>query len=110
MQCDVEGIQTEIRPYLVPNLRIRTLNEETFLQVPGIPVIGISHTFRRNCTKEFAFFKLLLAAASMIFRPVIVDPVNATLSTSRWDARAAPPTGPRDGTVLTTPGGKLIQR
>jgi hypothetical protein len=28
------------------------------------------------------FFKLLLAAASMILRPVTVEPVNATLSTS----------------------------
>ena len=54
------------------------------------------------------FFKLLFAAASMIFRPVIVDPVNATLSTSMWDDNAAPPTPPREGTVFTTPGGNLI--
>lgn len=43
----------------------------------------------------------------MILRPVMVEPVNATLSTSGCAARAAPPTGPKDGTVLTTPGGKL---
>ena len=53
-------------------------------------------------------FKLLLAAASMIFLPVAVDPVNATLSTSMWAANAAPPTTPREGTVFTTPGGNLI--
>ena len=55
----------------------------------------------------FTFFKLLLAAASMILRPVTVEPVKATLSTSICDASAAPPTEPSDGTVLTTPGGKL---
>ena len=54
------------------------------------------------------FFKLLFAAASMIFRPVIVDPVNATLSTSMWDDSAAPPIAPREGTVFTTPGGNLM--
>lgn len=43
----------------------------------------------------------------MIFRPVAVDPVNATLSTSMWDDKAAPPTGPKDGMVFTTPGGNL---
>lgn len=53
------------------------------------------------------FFKLLLAAASIIFRPVTVDPVNATLSTSLCAESAAPPTGPREGIVFTTPGGNL---
>lgn len=32
---------------------------------------------------------------------------DATLSTSGCAAKAAPPTGPREGTVLTTPGGNL---
>jgi len=59
---------------------------------------------------QFTFFKLLFAAASMILRPVIVDPVNATLSTSGCAARAAPPTGPWEGTVLMTPGGNLFNR
>jgi hypothetical protein len=53
------------------------------------------------------FFRLLFAAASMIFRPVTVDPVNATLSTSIWADNAAPPTAPSEGTVFTTPGGNL---
>lgn len=57
----------------------------------------------------FAFLRLLLAAASWILRPVMVEPVNATLSTSRWEAKAAPPTGPREGTVFTTPGGNLVK-
>lgn len=55
------------------------------------------------------FFRLLLAAASIILRPVIVEPVNATLSTSRWEDNAAPPTEPSEGTVLTTPGGNLTR-
>jgi hypothetical protein len=60
----------------------------------------------RNYT---TFFKLLLAAASMTLRPVTVDPVNATLSTSMWADKAAPPIDPREGIVFTTPGGKLAQ-
>lgn len=56
------------------------------------------------------FFRLLLAAASIILRPVMVEPVNATLSTSRCEARAAPPTGPKEGTVLTTPAGNLTRK
>lgn len=53
------------------------------------------------------FLRLLFAAASMILRPVAVLPVNATLSTSGWEVRAAPPIDPKDATVLTTPGGNL---
>ena len=45
----------------------------------------------------------------MIFLPVIVEPVNAALSTSGCAAKAAPPTGPSDGTVFGTPGGNLIE-
>lgn len=36
----------------------------------------------RNREEEVTFFILLFAAASMILRPVTVEPVNATLSTS----------------------------
>ena len=53
------------------------------------------------------FLRLLAAAAARILRPVAVEPVKATLSTSLWAANAAPPTGPREGMVLITPGGKL---
>jgi hypothetical protein len=53
---------------------------------------------------------LEFAAAAMILRPVTVEPVNATLSTSICAASAAPPTGPSDGTVFTTPGGNLLSR
>lgn len=35
-----------------------------------------------------------------------VEPVNATLSTSSWEAMAAPAVGPNPGIILTTPGGK----
>lgn len=72
------------------------------------PVDRALAVIRENKPKNaLTFFKLLLAAASMILRPVIVEPVKATLSTSGCAAKAAPPTGPREGTVLITPGGKL---
>lgn len=45
----------------------------------------------------------------MILRPVSVEPVKATLSTSLWAASAAPPMLPYDGTVFMTPGGKLAK-
>ena len=35
-----------------------------------------------------------------------VEPVKATLSTSSWEAMAAPAVGPNPGITLTTPGGK----
>ena len=53
------------------------------------------------------FLRLLFAAASRTLRPVTVEPVKATLSTPLWAANAAPPTGPSEGMVLITPGGKL---
>lgn len=59
------------------------------------------------CKEAGTFFKLLLAAASMTFRPVIVEPVKATLSTPGCAASAAPPMLPREGTQLRTPGGNL---
>lgn len=61
----------------------------------------------RHQVRGHTFFRLLLAAASMILRPVTVLPVNATLSTSLCPASAAPPTEPSEGTVFTTPGGNL---
>ena len=53
------------------------------------------------------FLRLLAEAAARILRPVTVEPVKATLSTPLWAANAAPPTGPSEGMVLITPGGKL---
>lgn len=53
------------------------------------------------------FFRLLFAADSIILRPVIVDPVKATLSISGCRLIAAPPTDPSEGMVLSTPGGNL---
>src|ERR1700733_3025547 len=38
--------------------------------------------------------------------PVVVDPVNAILSTPGCDANAAPVSGPQPVTTLMTPGGK----
>ena len=37
--------------------------------------------------------------------PTSPDPVNATLSTSWWEAIAAPAVGPNPGTTLITPSG-----
>src|SRR5579864_7916974 len=50
-------------------------------------------------------FLRLPVAACMIERPVLVPPVNATLSTSELSAIAAPTTGPAPSTILTTPLG-----
>ena len=79
-------------------------------RVPAIPNRRNEHSSAEFTVRVASrtFFKLLLAAASIIFLPVTVDPVNATLSTSMWAASAAPPTAPREGTVFTTPGGNLI--
>lgn len=44
-------------------------------------MILLSYGSKERQYQEFTFFKLLFAAASMILRPVIVDPVKATLST-----------------------------
>ena len=49
---------------------------------------------------------IFTADASMILRPVVVDPVKAILSTSGCLASAAPATGPSPVTTLMTPGGK----
>ena len=77
---------------------------ETDLITPqGPPII---HSKRQS--QRRTFLRLLFDAASMILRPVTVLPVNATLSTSMCDESAAPPTEPSDGTVFTTPGGKLL--
>ena len=42
----------------------------------------------------------------MISPPVLVEPVNATLSTPGCRTRYAPVVGPSPGTMLTTPAGK----
>src|SRR5215218_1047669 len=44
-------------------------------------------------------------ASRMISAPVLVEPVNATLSTPGWRTRYAPVDGPSPGTMLTTPSG-----
>jgi hypothetical protein len=44
-----------------------------------------------------------------IFRPISVEPVNATLSTPGLVIRAIP-TSPGPGTMLTTPGGRSAWR
>ena len=49
---------------------------------------------------------MLPFAASRIFWPVPVSPVNVTLSTPGWAASGAPAVGPNPGITLTTPGGK----
>jgi hypothetical protein len=56
--------------------------------------VQLSYGNNERQRDSFTFFKLLFAAASMILRPVIVDPVNAILSTSGCAANAAPPIGP----------------
>jgi hypothetical protein len=48
---------------------------------------------------------MLPAEALMISRPVAVDPVKVTRSTSMWAARAAPASVPNPVTTLITPGG-----
>ena len=45
------------------------------------------------------------AATAEIRRPVAVDPVNETMSTSGCATRASPALGPSPGTRLKTPGG-----
>ena len=45
-------------------------------------------------------------AALAISLPTSVDPVNATLSTSWWEASAAPAVSPNPGTTLITPSGR----
>src|SRR5262245_45820476 len=51
-------------------------------------------------------FRFDSAAAFMMSWPVVVSPVKAILSTSRWPVSAAPAVGPKPGTTLTTPSGK----
>lgn len=57
-------------------------------------------------SSRLTLFKLLLADASWIKRPVSVEPVKAILLTSKCLAREAPQVGPSPGTTLTTPFGK----
>ena len=46
------------------------------------------------------------AQATAIWRPVAWLPVKATTSTWRWATSAAPASGPKPVTVLTTPAGR----
>ena len=48
------------------------------------------------------------AASSATRRPVRVEPVNDTMSTSRWLATASPTSEPLPETRLNTPGGSPI--
>lgn len=84
---------------------------ETFRQVPERPD-AVLVVIRKNgiSSSGHTFLRLDFAAASIIFLPVKVDPVNAILSTSGWAESAAPPIEPREGTVLITPGGNLRVR
>ena len=55
-------------------------------------------------SSKVSFFRFP-AAAWTISLPTSVEPVNATLSTSSWAARAAPAVSPNPVTTLTTPSG-----
>ena len=50
------------------------------------------------------FFRFPVAACT-ISLPTSVEPVNATLSTSSWAARAAPAVSPKPVITFTTPSG-----
>ena len=56
-------------------------------------------------SSRVSFFRLLAPEAATISLPTSVEPVNATLSTSLWAARAAPAVSPKPGTTFTTPAG-----
>lgn len=96
--------------YLVLDPQIQRRCSVIYRRVPVIPKCRNEYPSVEFAVRAASrtFFRLLLAAASITFLPVTVDPVNATLSTSMWAANAAPPTAPREGTVLITPGGNLI--
>src|SRR5258707_607714 len=96
--------------YPVLNPQIQKRDGAISLRVPGKPTLEYSRRMFILFERKPAFFRLLFAAASIILRPVKVEPVKATLSTSIWPASAAPPIGPKEGTVFTTPGGNLIQK
>lgn len=57
-------------------------------------------------SSRVTLFKLLIAAAAMIFLPVSVLPVNAILSIPRCSLIACPTLAPYPFTTLITPGGK----
>src|SRR4051812_47915400 len=46
-----------------------------------------------------------LGASALTRRPARVEPVNETMSTSGWPARASPASGPVPETTLNTPAG-----
>ena len=51
-------------------------------------------------------FLSVAEARAMISFPTAVEPVNETMSTSGWSTSAWPASGPKPGTMFTTPGGK----
>jgi hypothetical protein len=51
---------------------------------------------------------MVVDATSDTRRPARVEPVNETMSTSRWPANASPTTGPNPVTRLKTPAGSPI--
>src|SRR5947207_6375073 len=57
-------------------------------------------------SSRVTFLRLDLAAAWRMDRPVMVEPVKATLSMSMWAAMAAPQVLPKPERTLITPGGK----
>ena len=77
-------VVADLETHLVPDLRIRKRCWVIYRRAPAIPERGNEHPYVEFTPQAGlrTFFKLLFAAASMIFRPVTVDPVNATLSTS----------------------------
>jgi len=94
-----QGFQTRVEQkkmqYLVLNQQIQRSTEAISRLIPRISRNeSVSDGGIGMKDENVAFFRLLFAAASIIFRPVIVDPVKATLSTSTWAANAAPPMGP----------------
>jgi hypothetical protein len=81
----------------MPSITEQPLEKLTLFQVSGLEneVRGLAAQFERYLMtgtmghgvlrlgqKGLTFFRLLFAAASIIFLPVTVEPVNATLSTS----------------------------
>jgi hypothetical protein len=68
--------------YPVLGPQIRKQDGAISPRVPGKPALEYSVRVFLWFERKLAFFRLLFAAASMILRPVNVEPVKATLSTS----------------------------
>lgn len=59
-------------------------------------------------SSRVTLFKFEAAAAFIMTRPTLVDPVKATLSIFMWEEMAPPTSGPKPEMMLTTPGGKTL--